>query len=320
MDTKHLVTFVTLAEERSYAKTARVLNYAPSTLMEHVRALEEELGVPLTERDGKQILLTESGGAFLEYAREILRLRQEACDALRGEDERKERIRIATAESIGQYSMAAFFREFAADGQWDTSIKMGNCAGFVQLLHNREVDFAYVYGMEVIQSQGLESVPLFWEPLLFITGPAHPLANRWEVFPEDLNGANFVFTYVDCCYCMALKQALVREGVNLGSQTHLGSVTLIKRYLAEHCSVALLPLAAIEEELSRGELCCLPWGGERFGVLAQVLHAKGRKATTGMEALLQGSLELARRREEQIALACGPGGPAFTGCLQQEFA
>lgn len=41
-----------------------------------------------------------------------------------------------------------------------------------------------------------------------------------------------------------------------------------------------LPLAAIEEELSRGELCCLPWRGERFGVLAQVLHAKGRKATT----------------------------------------
>ena len=52
MDTKHLTTFVKLAQTLNYQKAARSLQYSPSTLFKHVQLLEEEMGVSLLAKEG----------------------------------------------------------------------------------------------------------------------------------------------------------------------------------------------------------------------------------------------------------------------------
>ena len=78
MDTKQLITFTALVEQLNYQKVADRLNYAPSTLKAHIQSLEEELGVELFQKEGRQLQLTAAGGRFgnmrAKYLTTIIRL------------------------------------------------------------------------------------------------------------------------------------------------------------------------------------------------------------------------------------------------------
>ena len=59
MELGRLKTFMMVGKLLSFNRAAEILNYAQSTVSVQVRALEEELGVPLFDRLGKQVVLTE---------------------------------------------------------------------------------------------------------------------------------------------------------------------------------------------------------------------------------------------------------------------
>ena len=54
MDTKAVKTFVVLSETLNYQQAAQRLSYAPSTLTGHIHTLEQELGVKLFTKVGRQ--------------------------------------------------------------------------------------------------------------------------------------------------------------------------------------------------------------------------------------------------------------------------
>ena len=70
METKQLLTFITLAETLNYPRAAERLQYAPSSLHRHIELLEEELGAPLFDKAGKRLVLTEEGRRLLPEADE----------------------------------------------------------------------------------------------------------------------------------------------------------------------------------------------------------------------------------------------------------
>ncbi|BBK40387.1 LysR family transcriptional regulator [Allostella vacuolata] len=72
MQLRHLRYFVTLADERHFARAAAASNVSQSTLSAAIRVLEEELGAPLVERDKRFKGLTAEGTALLDWARRIL--------------------------------------------------------------------------------------------------------------------------------------------------------------------------------------------------------------------------------------------------------
>ena len=72
MDMKQLTTFMTLAKTLNYQKAADQLQYAPSTLFKHIQLLEQELGVELFFKQGRQLCLTAEGQTFETHAANIL--------------------------------------------------------------------------------------------------------------------------------------------------------------------------------------------------------------------------------------------------------
>ncbi|MDE6456326.1 MAG: LysR family transcriptional regulator, partial [Dysosmobacter sp.] len=72
MELKNLRTFQTVVDQGSYGKAAERLGCAQSTITVQIQQLEEELGVPLFERVGRRMALTEAGERMLPQARELL--------------------------------------------------------------------------------------------------------------------------------------------------------------------------------------------------------------------------------------------------------
>jgi LysR family hca operon transcriptional activator len=56
----------------NFTRAAERLRVAQPALSRQIRSLEEELGLPLLERDSRRVALTPAGTVFLTDAREIL--------------------------------------------------------------------------------------------------------------------------------------------------------------------------------------------------------------------------------------------------------
>jgi LysR family cyn operon transcriptional activator len=68
MELRQLRYFLKAKELLNFTEAARVLNISQSTLSQQIKQLEDELNVPLFNRVGKRITLTEAGEIFSEYA------------------------------------------------------------------------------------------------------------------------------------------------------------------------------------------------------------------------------------------------------------
>jgi len=71
---KHLHYFLTVAREGGIARASERLNLTPQTISGQLRLLEENLGVNLFNRVGRNLELTETGRLVLSYADEIFSL------------------------------------------------------------------------------------------------------------------------------------------------------------------------------------------------------------------------------------------------------
>ena len=72
MELRNLRAFQAVVDQGSYQKAAERLGYTQSTITVQIQQLEEELGVPLFERVGRRMALTEAGKRALPQARELL--------------------------------------------------------------------------------------------------------------------------------------------------------------------------------------------------------------------------------------------------------
>src|SRR6201988_2976287 len=81
LDIDQLRTFVVIAETGSFTRGAEVVHKTQSAVSMQMKRLEERLGRPVFERDGRASKLTEDGERLLDYARRIIKLNVEALAA-----------------------------------------------------------------------------------------------------------------------------------------------------------------------------------------------------------------------------------------------
>ncbi len=78
----HLLYFWMVAKEGSIAAASKRLHLSQPTISTQIKTLEDQLGVPLFDRSGRRLLLTETGRVAFRYADEIFSLGRELLDVL----------------------------------------------------------------------------------------------------------------------------------------------------------------------------------------------------------------------------------------------
>src|SRR3954451_12742677 len=93
LDIDQLRTFVAISDTGSFTRAADIVHKTQSAVSMQMKRLEERLGKPVFERDGRSSKLTEDGERLLDYARRILRLNSE-CVASFNEADLTGRVRL----------------------------------------------------------------------------------------------------------------------------------------------------------------------------------------------------------------------------------
>ncbi len=257
MNFQQLRTFRVVAQQRSYSRAAQLLYLSQPGVSLQVRALEESVGMPLFERTGRHLRLTEAGEALLEYADRILALvdeSQHVLDELNGGE--RGSVRLAASTTAGIYivprALGGFHQQYPAVRLTLDVVNRFTVAD--RLLHD-EVDVA-VMGL-IDDAHDLEVEPFLPNELVVIASPRNPLAQRKRIPIEELSEQIMLLreqgsgTRTDIERMFAERQLPLRIGMELRSS---GS---IKQAVSVDLGIAIMPMHAIELELLAKRLVVL---------------------------------------------------------------
>lgn len=188
MELRHLRYFVALAEVLNFTRAAERVHVTQSTLSHQIKQLEEELGMPLFERVGKRVKLTEMGSTFLEHITPALSQVDEAIGALKAvPDQLRGELRIAATHSFNVQLIPACLAQFMSRYP-AVRVVVEELSGedIARRLELGELDLGISYRPSI--PRGLWFEPLYNEEMKLVMSRRHPLANRRRVRMVELNG------------------------------------------------------------------------------------------------------------------------------------
>lgn len=254
MQTKHLITFLSAAKEKSLSKASMKLNYAPSTIYEHVAALEKELDAELYSHNSRELELTPEGKLLADYADRILTLWDNCRMEINGKY--KEQIRICASETLSKYYIYGLLRKFMKKRpQTSIDLKLVPGAIAVERLRSYECDVAFSFGIEPPFAD-IEAVKLFSAKMIFVAHPSHSFVRCQETPRTILREA--LISNLDVDY---VKKIIRNAGIDFdtffSSYLRAGGLDLVKSFPLGNDGIAFLPEVALQDEITSGSLAAV---------------------------------------------------------------
>jgi len=281
-----LRTFRAVAEQLSFSAAAQELSISQPSVSYQVKELEAALGLPLLDRLGKRVRLTEAGQVLYEYARRTLALLDEATlamEQLRGIE--RGTLRVGASTTVGIYviplALGAYKKRHP---NLAVSLEIGSRDVLQDRLKQGALDVAVL--SPPIADPDLVASPFMEDELVMVVPAGHPLAGRTGLTLRDFAGESFLMREVGSGTRVEVEAAARRAGVALQVGMELGSNGAIKHAVEAGLGVAVLSSHAIELERKGGGLVVVDIEG--FPILRpwHVVHLRRRQLPASVERFI----------------------------------
>ena len=193
MEFRHIRSFLSLAETLHFGRSARLLNMSQPALSLQVKALEDELGIQLLNRNRQGTVLTEAGQAF----------REDAAVALEKLEFAKRKAQWASAGRLGYIrigfiSTAGFeivpnlmrrFRKSYPDVEF--SIRNVLTSAQLEMISDGLLDVGFLR-LPIEKRKEIEVATVHREPFVAVLPSWHSLSAKKEIRLTELKGNPFV--------------------------------------------------------------------------------------------------------------------------------
>lgn len=240
MEISQLEIFLAVAETGSITKAATKLLRAPSNVSTRVQQLERELGVSLLVRDKRQSSLSADGELFLDYARKIIDLCNDA-KAFSAQGIPRGRFRLGALESTAAVRippiLAGFHLHYPAV---ELELDANSSGVLFDRLLGGQLTAAFSDGKPAVPA--LTGIKAFTENLRIIT----PLTVT-EI-DDDFKASHptaFVFGRI-CSYRQRFEDWLEAEGIVPGRIVEISSYYSMLACVAAGGGISMMPQALLE--------------------------------------------------------------------------
>ena len=181
MDLRRLEVLAKVAELGSFSRAAEALFLTQPTVSEHIRALEVEVGLPLLDRLGRGTTPTPAGRVLLEYAHRMLKLAEEARQAIEHFQGRMSGTLVVGGSTIpGEYVLPALMGQFKAKyPDIAITLRVGSSRQVSEWVDEGRVELGVVGARPALRS--LTARPLMTDELIVVVPAGHPWAGRKTV-------------------------------------------------------------------------------------------------------------------------------------------
>jgi DNA-binding transcriptional LysR family regulator len=283
---RQLRTFKAVADLKSFSLAAHELRLSQPSVSYQVKELEEALGLPLLDRLGKRVQLTEAGSLLYTYARRALDLIGEAALAL--EEMRgikRGSLRVGASTTVGVYLLPAALGAFKKlHPGLVISLEIGTRARVQEQVLRNELDLAVVG--PALKDADLAILPFISDELVVVAPAGHPLAGRRNLTLKDLASEPFVMREAASGSRWSLEKAARKAGARLTVAMELGSNGAIKHAVESGLGLAVLSRYACALELSGGRLVELDVRGFPIRRDWHIVHLRRRKLPASVVAFI----------------------------------
>ena len=287
MELRQLKTFLVVADCLSFSQAADALNFAQSTVSSRIRALEDELGVPLFDRLGKRVALTEAGRIMVRYAKKMIDIEAETFAEVAGWEEPEGSISIRIPQSLGTYILPKVLSRFQRLYP-KVNLDINSCAfsSLKRELRSGITDVAFLL-IDAIHEADLTSEVLGFTHLVFVCSNQSALSNRDSVSLKDLEHETLLLPKYDCRYNATFLQTLDELKVKPAATIELNSLETIKSCVEQQVGVTILPEIAIKEELQQGRFASFQVENEQIETAILMILHKDKWLSQSMEAFIK---------------------------------
>jgi transcriptional regulator, LysR family len=240
-------SFVIVAEELNFRRSAERLNIDQSALTRRIQKLEQMLGFRLLERTTREVALTPAGQSYVRDNALLLARHEESITAARRVAQGKAgHLRIGymafAATELMPQAVARFHR---AAPEIEVSLRYISTQGQKLALAHDEIDIGYLIGP--FEHPDFHTVLLSSELLYVVTPRNHPLLRKYTVVPRDLAGERIILgdrrDWEE--YRWRLTEMLSSEGVKLDVEIEASTTLALIGLVAAGLGITIYPESLI---------------------------------------------------------------------------
>ena len=194
MELRHLRYFCAVAEALNFTRAAERLHVAQPALSRQIKALEDELGVQLFDRNRQRVLPTDAGRTFFTHAQKILSQVDLATRAVREVNNGTEgELRIAhdwrLPSNLVSQAVAEYRRRYPAV---EVSLRDLQMTDQLAALHTRKIHLGFIASSFLGPDQQLSSHLHQHSDIVALVPSNHPLAGRGTIRLAELKDEEWI--------------------------------------------------------------------------------------------------------------------------------
>ena len=280
---RQLQIFESVAQHLSYTRASEVLYLTQPAVSMQIKQLESIVGMPLFERMGKSLFLTEAGDELLIYARNISQQLTEVSDVLdelRGSKRGRLNIAVATtATSFSLKLLGEFYKRFPSA---NITLDVTNRASLLTHLANNTIDMV-IMGQPP-EGLDVEAVAFMENPLVVVAPKTHELVGKKNIPLKVLQQETFIMREHGSGTRIAMERFFDESGYSISSVMEMSSNEAINQAVEAGLGLGIVSRDTLELKLTLEQLVILDV--ESFPIMRHwyLVHRKGKRFTALMSA------------------------------------
>jgi DNA-binding transcriptional LysR family regulator len=299
MEPYQLEAFLAVARDKGFSRAAERLHKTQPAVSQAISKLEEDLGEALFDRSKRDGTLTDAGSLLVQYAEELLNVRNSARRALKDlRQNNTGKLSIAANEFTSLYLLPILQSYVQHYPGVKIEVKRALASDIKNYVLNQTVEFGLV-SFDPKDSM-ISSSLVFRDTLEFVAPPRHPFARVSSVSIKELGAQEFVAHNVVSPFRDKVVDAFQRCNTPLRIAVELPTIESIKRFVAAGHGVAIIPRIAVAPELARGELVSIPVRELRFERKIRLIHRSGASLSHAGAAFLRLYRSMAENKDAPV--------------------
>lgn len=281
---RQLKIFEAVARHLSFTRASEELHLTQPAVSMQIKQLEQAVGLPLLDQNGKKTYLTEAGEEMYRYACAINDKLQEVAqvfEELKGMKRGHMSIAVAsTANYFAPRLLATFFQRYP---DVRVSLDVTNREGLLKALTDNETDLVIMGkppgDMDLVAEIFMDN------PLVIIAPPSHSLAKKRGQIPlHALSDQTFLVREKGSGTRSAMERHFDQHGTKLAATMEMGTSEAIKQGVEAGLGLGLLSLHTLEMELALKRVVILDVA--TFPIMRHwyIVHRRGKRLSTVAQA------------------------------------
>lgn len=285
MDLHQLKVFHSAVQSGGFTQASRKLHLSQSTISQHIKQLEAELGCPLFMRVGKQVIPTQAGQLLREHCERIF---QDVKNAEMSIQEltglRKGKVRFGSGATTLIYQLPPVLEAYQARYPEVELIVVSDISEVIrQEVQAHRLDLGLV--MLPVEEPNLQVAPLCAEELQIALPARHPLAQRRSLRARDLQELRFILYEHKTVMRQLVDMFFAELGVRPQVTMVMENIEAIKSLIGAGLGASVLPVHAVGNEAADKKVRLLRVEGQRLHRQLSLITLKSSYIPKAVEEL-----------------------------------